>query len=165
MLAFFLAGTLVFMFWLARQGVSLTNTTAPEGVVSFEFAGTAERAEEIIGSWAGQMPTAKAQIWIDFGFLIFYPLWFSLACAMLSKATGNPMPTVGAFISWAVLLALPLDLTEDVGLLWMLYVRPGTIPAQVSFWCAGVKFVLVFAAMGYLVLVGSTTLLRQLLAS
>jgi hypothetical protein len=151
-----LAGAIVFMVVLTKQGRALRNDVAREGVVSFELAWSRSCAEAIIGSWRerGLESTARRQICIDFGFLALYPLVLSLGCAMLAEASTVSLPAVGIFISWAVLLAGPLDATENIALLRMLSNGASTAWAQTAAWCASVKFLLVFSALGFLVLQG-----------
>jgi hypothetical protein len=149
---------LMTVLWI--QGRPLRNCIAPEGVLTYEFAWTRDRAEQILRSWGGLRPTAERQLLIDFGFLIAYPIFFSVSCALLSEHSPT-LSDVGIVLSWVVLAATPLDATENITLLWMLHHGASTGVAQVAGWCAGIKFVLVYASMGYLLLQGAATLLAR----
>ncbi len=117
-----------FAFKLTSQGKPLRTSAAPEGILSYEFAWSKTKAEAILASWDSLKETARQQLLIDFGFLVFYPLTLSLACAMLAGSAFNKMAAVGVFISWAVLLAGLLDATEN----WRCFVcSPQT---AVTFW-------------------------------
>jgi hypothetical protein len=98
---------------------------------------------------------------IDFGFIVLYPLAISLGCSMLAESRLNTMAAAGFFLSWAVLAAGALDVTENLALLHMLRRGPSGAFAQLAGWCAGLKFVLVYAGLGYLVLQGAAVLLRK----
>ncbi len=112
-----LAGTVAYGVKLKNQGKPLVNPAAPQGILSYEFAWSSSRAEAILNSWSSQKDVAKRQLWLDFGFLIVYPLLLSLACAMLSESPHNSTAIVGVFISWAVLASGPLDAVENFVLL------------------------------------------------
>lgn len=156
-------GSVAFAVVLGAQGRPLINDAAPAGIVTYELAWTKERAGQIINSWAGLIPTARWQLLIDFGFIVFYPLAISLGCEMLAGSRVNTMPAIGFFLSWAVLVAGPLDATENLALLHMLQHGPSDTFARLAGSSAGLKFVLVYAGLGYLVLQGLTLLIRKLI--
>lgn len=163
--AILLVGTLLFAFKLTSQGKPLRTSAAPEGILSYEFAWSKTKAEAILASWDSLKETARQQLLIDFGFLVFYPLTLSLACAMLAGSAFNKMAVVGFFISWAVLLAGLLDATENLSLLRMLDTGGSEFLARLAGFCAGVKFALVYSSLGYLVLQGLATLAAKLRAT
>lgn len=152
LLAILFAGTVVFAVKLAAQGKPLTTSAAPNGIISYEFAWNRGRAELILGSWSSLKDTAKQQLLLDFGFLVVYPLLLSLACAMLAESPFNSMAVAGVFISWAMLAAGPLDAVENFALLRMLDQGASGLLARLAGWCAGVKFLLVYSSIGYIVL-------------
>lgn len=78
---------------------------------------------------------------------------------MLGDSLGNARALVGAFISWGVLLAGPLDAIENYELFKMVESGASEGIAKVAGWCAGIKFVLVFSALGYIVVAGIQSLL------
>ena len=163
--AILLIGTILFAVKLTSQGKPLRTSAAPGGILSYEFAWTKPQADSILTSWASIKETARQQLLIDFGFLVFYPLTLSLACAMLAGSAFNKMAVVGAFISWAVLLAGPLDAVENLSLLRMLGTGGSEFLARLAGFCAGVKFALVYSSLGYLVLQGLATLVAKLSAT
>lgn len=163
--AILLVGTLWFAFKLTSQGKPLRTSAAPDGILSYEFAWTKPEADSILTSWASIKETARQQLLIDFGFLVFYPLTLSLACAMLAGSAFNKMAAVGVFISWAVLLAGLFDATENLALLRMLDTGGSDFLARLAGFCAGVKFALVYSSLGYLVLQGLATLVAKLRAT
>lgn len=163
LLAVLLAGTVVFAFKLKVQGEPLVITPAvPQGILSYEFAWSRGRAQQILDSWVSLKDTARRQLLLDFGFLVVYPLLLSLACAMLAGSPHNLMAAVGVFISWAVLAAGPLDAAENFALLRMLDEGASGGLARLASWCAGTKFLLIFSSLGYLVLQGVGVLVGEI---
>lgn len=145
--------TIVLMVVLMVQGRDLARGAGPRGVLSFELSWNRAGAEAVLASWPGELrDRAKQQIGIDFAFLAIYPLALSLSCARLSESPLDTMAPVGVFLAWAVLVAGPLDLVENLAMLRMLGRGASDTMARLASWCAGVKFTLVYAALGYLVL-------------
>lgn len=146
---------------LAIQGRPLQKAGA--SILAFEFAWDREGAARVLGRWTtpALQETARRQLLLDFPFLLAYPLFLALACAMLSEAPGSSMPGVGIFLSWALLAALPLDAVENLALLRMLPDHPDGTLARLAALAAGAKFTLVSAGMVYLVLEGLGVLGRK----
>jgi hypothetical protein len=146
---------------LSFQGRPLTTTAAPDGILSYEFSWSRSGAQTILDSWKGLAPVAREQLILDYPFLVIYPLLLSLACGMLGDSLGNARAFVGAFISWGVLLAGPLDAIENYELLKMVESGASEDMAKVAGWCAGTKFVLIFSALGYIVAAGIMNLFAK----
>lgn len=148
---------------LKVQGRPLEKAGA--SILEYEFAWDREGAARVLGRWDTPtlQETARKQLLLDFPFLLVYPVFLSLACAMLSGAPGNAMAGVGIFLSWALLAALPLDAAENLALLRMLPDHPDGTLARLATLAAGAKFTLVYAGLGYLVLEGLGVLGRKLL--
>ncbi len=151
-------GTAALMTFLYFQGEPLrTSPGTSSGIVDYELALTAERVNDIKDLWEGKIETARKQIWYDFPFLVFYPVFLSLACALLSENRFEVMPRQGVFLSWAVLACGPLDFVENCALLHMLTHTPTDLLAGLAGGFAAVKFLLVAAAMMYIIGVGIGT--------
>lgn len=163
--SFLLAGTVLFACLLTCQGKPLRTDAAPKGILSYEFAWTKPQADSMLSSWEKIKDTARKQLLVDFGFLVFYPLTLSLACAMLADSKLTKIAAVGVFISWAVLPSGLLDAVENLALLRMLSTGGSDFLARLAGICAGVKFALVFASLGYLVLQGVAALAIKLRAA
>lgn len=150
--------TISLMAVLARQGRALETDAAPHGILSLEFAWTPHRAEAIRESWKNAHPklmdTARQQLRLDFAFLLVYPLLLSLAGAMLADPRGSSLAVAGLFTSWLVLAAAPLDALENISLLRVLHRGPTPFLTRLAWWCAVLKFSLIFAALGSIVLQG-----------
>ena len=67
------------------------------GMIPFELTGGQGRADEILADWGDEgQDAAREQLWIDFGFLLAYGTFLTLALAtvwdMASNATGAASP-------------------------------------------------------------------------
>jgi hypothetical protein len=152
-----LVGCSAWLFWM---GQPLATAEAPDGIVSFELAGTAERSEAILRSWSGPAGSDDARSaalliqGFDFLYLFVYTAWFSLAVYLASTRFDGRWGRIGAAISWAVLLAAPLDAVENHALNQQLLHGASEGYAQLALWCALPKFALVAVAALFLVLSG-----------
>jgi len=143
--------TLVIGNRLRVQGKPLRTDAAPNGMLSLQFAWTGDRARRIIASWKQVLDVARRQIRLDFGFLLVYPLFLALACAVVAGSPQNRWAGGGEFLSWAVLLALPLDAIENSISLRMLGHGPSPARSRAASFAAIVKWLLVVATVLYLV--------------
>jgi len=138
-------------------------------IVAFEFAGTPERAREILDEWGteGRAGATRA-IKIDYGFLIAYAVFLSLAVGGLAAGVGKRTRAWAESLGWRLvglaLVAGALDAIENTALLRVLdaYQSSGisglaTLTAAVA---ASVKFLIVAAAVAYL-LIGSLLVLAR----
>src|SRR6185295_19533986 len=108
--------TMAYSWALGRQGKELKNPVAPCGIVSYELAWAPARSDAIRTSWEvpPKLDTAHQQIHWDFGFLLLYPLPFSLLCAQVARRSRRTGASTGFTLSRAVLMAAPLDFVEDL---------------------------------------------------
>jgi hypothetical protein len=143
----------------------LLRTRVAAGIFALEFAWSGERAREVLAAWQGLEEVVRRQTWWDYLFLLCYPPALSLACAMLTDTQANPVPMIGAFVAWAVLAAVPLDAIENLAMLLMVDYGASEILAKLATWCAGLKFTLLLAAVGYLLVAGAATLVRRVVAT
>ncbi|MBI1398370.1 MAG: hypothetical protein GC151_20540 [Betaproteobacteria bacterium] len=151
--------TLALAVTLASQARDLRMAPqVPEGMLSYEFAWTLARVHEILSAWGAELrEVAHACLVRDFAFLVTYPVALSVACAIVSDVSGAPYAPVAVFLSWAVLAAIPLEILENLGLLGLLAPvtaaeARGNLVARFVGICAGLKFSLGFAAIGYILL-------------
>jgi len=145
----------------------LRTVNAPNGIVSFEFAGTAGQASAIIDSWSTDARVAAGvSLGLDYLFLIAYAATIALACGMAAEALtarGSRLGRWGLRISWAQWIAAACDMVENLMLILLL--RGASAPglAETAWGCAAIKFSLVgiglaYAAAGLLLL---KTILRD----
>ncbi len=146
---------------LAAAGNALVTEQAPQGIVSYEFAGDAAGARRILDSWDPRArENAMFVLGLDYLYLLLYPAWFSLACSAIARRLGGFAGRLGLVLSWAVLAAAPLDALENYGSIRLLVAGPSDAMARLAWACAAPKFALVAAATAYLLGGGVAVLWR-----
>lgn len=148
---------LAFAVWLVLLVANgpLATPAAPQGIVSLELAGSAERAAAILASWAPpQREAAAFGLGLDFLFLLLYPVAISLACRIVAFRIEPRRPRwarLGRAIALAVPLCVALDAVENAALWRMLQLGPtGPWPLMAAI-CAGPKFGLILLGLAYAV--------------
>jgi len=156
--------TLLLMVAMSQAGKPLINQVAPSGIVSFELAWSASRAQRIVESWSETARLYAAfGLGLDFLYLVAYSTTIGLACVWATsviRLRDWPLGWVGIPLAWGQWLAALLDAVENVALFTVL-LGPIVEPwPRVALWCATFKFALVFAGLIYAVL----TCVAQLVA-
>ncbi|HVS82277.1 MAG TPA: hypothetical protein VHE60_11150 [Pyrinomonadaceae bacterium] len=146
------------MVVLSIQGCHLKTPAAPHGIISFELAGRRAAADLIVASWSPPQPDVRGDAFLNLGvdylFLFLYPLTISLACHLTARRGqrfGCRTWIVGAILSWLVLVATPLDATENYALIKVLKSSSGDFWSAMAKWCAILKFGLILIGTGYVV--------------
>jgi hypothetical protein len=133
------------------------------GMVPFELTGGQDRADEILDEWgeAGQ-DAARESLWIDFGFLLVYGAFLTLALAAvrdLARERGwHRLAALGGVVVWFGALGAAFDALENTCLLLTLDGSGAAFPVLATIFAA-CKFALLAAAIAYL-LVGLAMRLR-----
>lgn len=150
LLAVLVSATLIMAVTLYYHGDPLKNPEACAGIVSLEMPFTQQKAVAVMNSWQAraQLDLARADIRIDFLFLLLYPAAFSLFLVVASawKTTGWTRMYVG--MAWLALLMMPLDAVENLLMLQMLdaHPQPEAWMIAATTLSAGLKFLILFAA-------------------
>ena len=140
----------------------LTTTVAPAGIVSFEFAGTAVNAQAMINSWDTQAKIhAGLSMGLDFLYPIIYALAISLAVVVASGRFSGWMNKLGVWLAWGVCAAAVFDYIENFGLIQLLLGSTHDFWAQLAYWCAAIKFLLIILGVLYALLGGMHALIRR----
>jgi hypothetical protein len=150
--------TLLLMFVLQRIDVPLRTPASPHGIVSYEVAGDQASARRMIDTW-GEVGRRYAafSLGIDYLFMVAYSTTIAFGCLWAARVLGGLSPALaaaGAPLAWGSWLAALGDAGENAALTIMLL---GTVRSPwpaVAWWCAVPKFVLLAAALLY-VLVGA----------
>jgi hypothetical protein len=134
------------------------------GIVTFELAGSQERADEILDEWGSDgQDAAREQLLIDFAFLVAYGTFLVLAVAAVRDLSGRRGRTrlaeAGAAIVPFGALAAAFDAAENACLLAVLD-GAGQVFPVLAFIFAATKFALLAGAIAYLV-VGIALNLRR----
>lgn len=147
---------------LGVAGAPLVNEIAPQGIISYEFAGTADRAGRMLESWSARTrELAMLNLGLDYLYLFVYPAFLSLGCVRTARRLGASrragtaaLAKLGSALSWPVLLSGGLDAVENFGLIQQLAHAPSDSWAGLAWWCAATKFALVAAGFAYLGVAG-----------
>ncbi|MEM1405055.1 MAG: hypothetical protein AAGG55_17090 [Pseudomonadota bacterium] len=154
LLRVFLALTVILLAmstWMARMDRALVTDKAPNGIVSFELAGDARSAKDILDAWdSAAQSVAMLVQGVDYLYLVVYTLWFSMACWLISRRLGPAWQRMGVVTAWLVLLAAPFDAIENYGLIIQLLHGPNDGMAFLSRWMAIPKFGVLLIAVAYL---------------
>ena len=151
----------VFVFTLAAMmsmniiGNPLVNELAPQGIVSFEFAGTVEAAHRMMESWGEQgLISAGLSLGFDYLFLVIYAICIALACVLVARAMQyrvKYLVPIGALLAWAQFLAATLDAIENFALIRVLLGVTADMWPALARICAGPKFLIVSAGLLYII--------------
>ena len=158
-----LGGTLVVMCALGILGRGLKVSSAPFGILSFEFAGDLATAVRILDCWgeSGRM-LAAFHLGLDYLFLVLYASFIALGCALavahLPPGRGV-LITLGVWLSWGQLFAALLDAVENSALFTLLLGIHHDQLARVAWWCAAGKFALVGGGLLFLLLVSGLAII------
>jgi hypothetical protein len=151
----------IFIFTLAAMmamniiGQPLVNETAPQGIVSFEFAGTIESAQRMMDSWGAQgRVSAGLSLGFDYLFLIVYAACISLGCVLVARALHVRiiiLASIGSLLAWAQFLAAMLDAMENYALIRVLLGSNQNMWPAIARICAGPKFLIVLTGLLYII--------------
>ena len=145
--------TLLVMAILQLVNSPLITTAAPQGIVSFELAGTPAGAENILTSWDPNAQVhAGFSLGLDYLFMILYAATISLACLWAMDILHErawPLAIAGIWIAWGVWLAAILDGVENIALVLILFGNQSTLLPLVARLCAVSKFCLIFIGVVY----------------
>ncbi len=128
--------------------------TGGPGMVPFELTGGQGRADEILGEWGEEgKDAARESLWIDFGFLLAYGTFLTLALAAvrdMSRGRGwRRLAAVGGAIVSFGALGAACDAVENACLLLTLGGAGAAFPLLATVF-ATAKFVLLAVAIAYL---------------
>jgi len=131
----------------------MTDTGGP-GMIPFELTGGQHRADEILSEWGedGQ-GAARESLWIDFGFLLAYGTFLTLALrAVRDMATArhwHRLDALGAVAIWFGAICAGFDALENVCLLLTLDETGAAFPLLATIF-ASLKFAFLTMAIAYL---------------
>ena len=148
-----LIATLIVMAVFQLLDRPLRTSAAPNGIVSFELAGSVENARAMIDSWDDRTRLYTALgLGLDYLFMLLYATTIAIAClwsAGVYAMSGWPIAGWGGLVAWGVWLAAALDGVENYSL-WQLLKGPVVNPwPGIARWCASIKFALITIAMLY----------------
>ncbi len=153
----FVVVTLVIMAVFQVLDAPLRTPAAPNGIVSFELAATAERSQAIVDSWDAQARQSAAfGLGLDYLFMPAYALSIALATLLAGGKHGGVWRQVGNWLGWGQFVAAISDGLENFAL-WKILLGPVAEPwPAIAALAAILKFSLIalgllFALAGWLI--------------
>lgn len=144
--------------WMGEVCPGMANRTAPWGIVSFELARTAERAQAIVDSWSVRdRGSVLLSLGLDYLFLVIYPAAIALGAVLVARRLAPRWrlgSRLGFLIAWGAVLAGLFDAVENYALIRILQTADLAHWPGVAYHCAVAKFGLVVAGLLYLVFGG-----------
>lgn len=155
---------MVLLLAMSPADERMQDTGGP-GIVPFELTGGQDRADEILAEWGEEgQDAARESLWIDFGFLIAYGAFLTLALASvrdLAKTRGwRRLAAIGSVVVYYGALGAGFDALENVCLLLTIDGAGAAFPLLATIFAA-CKFALLAAAIAYLIAGLATWLLRR----
>ncbi len=161
-----LLATLLIMVVFQATSSEMSTSAAPQGIVSFELAGTVAKAQAIIDSWNSlARQQAAFGLGLDYLYMPLYSTTIALACVWVADALHRRSPGgsgLGILLAWGLWLAALLDAMENAALLRMLFGSVVEPWPQMAFWCAALKFALILAGIAYALAGGIGLLVARL---
>ncbi len=145
--------TLLLLLAMAPSDRRMHDTGGP-GIVPFELVGGEDRAEEILAEWGEEgQDAARESLWIDFGFLIAYGTFLTLALAAtrdLARQRGWPrLAGIGRVVVSFGAICAAFDALENICLLLTLDGAGKAFPLLATVFAA-CKFAFLAIAVAYL---------------
>ena len=159
-----LLATLTMILILQRIDVPLRTDAVPQGIVSFEFAGSQAVAQRILAAWDERARVYAAfSLGFDYLFMLTYAVTLALACRLAEgpwQARTRRGGALGEYLAVGQLAAALFDGVENLGLWRILAGATADGWPILAALCAGIKFVLIVLGLGYS-LVGFGLFLQQ----
>lgn len=155
----FLAVTILIFGIFRILDQPLRTAAAPNGIVSFELAGTPEKAFQIMVSWEPinyQGPVigrvkgylfAAFGLGFDFLFMPVYALALSLGLLLAIGEKKNWYAVFAAWMGWGVFAAAIFDSVENYALWHILIGGAISLYPAIAAWCATFKFILLIVGL------------------
>jgi hypothetical protein len=155
--------TVLLLLAMSPADQRMKDTGGP-GIVPFELAGSQDRADEIMAEWGEEgQDAARESLWIDFGFLVAYGAFLTLAVAAIrDRARGrgwHRLARIGVVAVYFGALVAAFDAFENTCLLLTLEGAGSVFPFLATLF-ASCKFILLAATIAYLI-VGLAMWLRD----
>jgi hypothetical protein len=134
------------------------------GIIEFELARTSEKASEFYGELGESgRDAARESLYLDYPYLILYGLFYAAACVVVAARAAERGMTrlarLGRPLAWGAFGSAACDAIENAALLQVLDGHTDQPWPGIAFTFASVKFLLIAAAVIY-VIVGFLLTLR-----
>ncbi len=130
------------------------QATGGPSILGLEFAGSQQRAAEIMAEWGSHgRDLARASLWIDFGFMLSYGTFFTLAALatrdFARERDLRALAIAGIATPFFAAAAALFDAAENIAWLLVLGGRGGSFAPPFATACASLKFLLIGLAIAY----------------
>jgi hypothetical protein len=163
----FAAAALVVMMVSNLTGTPMITEAAPQGIISFELAGSAQEAAKILVSWdLTARLSAAFGLGLDFLFPILYAAAIGGACvwaAGVFRAVWPGLAAGGVLLAWEMWLAALFDYFENIALTMILFGGALPVLPEIARALALLKFCLIGVALVYVVLGALSHVMRLLM--
>lgn len=144
---------MVLLLAMSPADQRMRDTGGP-GIVPFELTGGQDRADEILAEWGEEgQDAARESLWIDYGFLIAYGTFLTLAAAatrdLARSRNWERLARIGAFVVPFGALVAAFDALENTCLLLTLDGAGAAFPVLATIFAA-CKFLLLIVVIAYL---------------
>ena len=155
---------LLFLLAMSPSQNRMKDTGGP-GIVPFELTGGKDRADEIMAEWgADGKDAARESLWIDFGFMIAYGTFLTLALRAARDAAlkrgWRRLEAIGAVAVWFGAIGAGFDALKNVCLLLTLGGAGAAAPLAATVF-ASLKFLFLASGIAYLLAALATRLLER----
>lgn len=149
-----ISGIAMVAFYVALSIIERNLPPGTPGIISFEFVRTSGRAANFLSEWGAKgRDTARLSLWVDYGFMLSYGAFFTLAGLATrdyARQTGSPaLAGAGAVIPYFAAAAGVFDAGENAFLLLILGDNGGSVAPALATVCASAKFTLIAIAIAY----------------
>jgi hypothetical protein len=120
--------------------------TGGPGIIPFELAGSAARAEDMMTRWGSDgQRVARLSLWLDFGYMATYGTFTALLVDRVRRRRGHL-----AALPATLIVAVAADAAEGVSLLKVLDRTRVAVHARRAQIAALIKFAVLAGALGYI---------------
>jgi hypothetical protein len=149
-----ITGVATVAFFVALAIIEQSLPAGTPGIIEFEFVRTSERAARFLSEWgAGGRDTARLSLWVDYGFMLSYGAFFTLAGLAtrdLAREQGmRRLAAAGRVVPWFAAVAALFDAGENAFLLLILGGHGGSAAPALATTCSSIKWVLITIAEIY----------------
>ncbi len=160
-------GTLVMLLVMAKTGAPLKTVATPHGIIDLEFACNQQKLAVVMNAWkengsTNNILTAKINTQLDFIFLLYYALFFNLACKKIAALFSGNFANWGLIIAAGAIGAGLFDILENIGMLLSLLGNINSSIPMATFIFSITKWLLVIIAAAYCIIGGLRLLINQL---
>lgn len=133
----------------------LRTDYAPNGIVSFELAGSPQNAAHMVLTWSEQaLLNVSFGLGIDYLFMPVYAIALALGTSLAAGRHGGWLKSLGALAGYGALAAPLFDAVENFALFQILSGAFNSSYPMLAAVCATIKFLLLVFGLVYAILGG-----------